>query len=97
MADWLTFWFVYSISAFAKSILDYVAVIIPFYNEAYIGFLVFLGFLGGADMIYSSVLRPFLKEHEALIDAKLQEAKAAATDAAAQAKGMANEALKKEE
>lgn len=70
VADWLTFWFVYSVAAFAKSILDYVSVIIPFYEEAYIGFLIFLGFLGGADMIYAQVLRPFLKENEALIDAK---------------------------
>ena len=68
--DWLTFWFVYSIVAFAKSILDYVSVIIPFYEEAYIGFVIFLGFLGGANMIYSQVLRPFLLEHESLIDAK---------------------------
>jgi hypothetical protein len=70
LAEWLTFWFVYSIVAFAKSILDYVSVIIPFYEEAYIAFLLFLGCLGGADVIYSQFLRPFLKEHEALIDEK---------------------------
>ena len=70
LSGWLTFWFVYSIVAFAKSILDYVSVIIPFYEEAYIAFIISLGFFGGADIIYSQLLRPFLKEHEALIDEK---------------------------
>ena len=47
---WLTFWFCNSLLGFAKAILDYVAMIIPFYNEAYLAAIIYLAFLGGADL-----------------------------------------------
>lgn len=53
-------------------------------HEASTGFIVYLGFFGGAKTLYESVLKPLLKQHEAEIDAKL-----------AKAQGMANETLKK--
>lgn len=69
----------------AKSILDYVAIIIPFYTEASIGVVVFLAFGGGAQMAYG-MLRPILKEHEKMIDEKLSEAAEKAKELQAEAK-----------
>ena len=60
----LTFWFIYTIVSFVKSVLDYVAFVIPFYAEAEIALVVFLAFGGGAKMAYG-LLRPILKQHEA--------------------------------
>lgn len=60
--------------AFAKSILDYVSFIIPFYEEATLGLVVWLGFFDGARIIYQTFLRPVLKAHEAEIDANLADA-----------------------
>ena len=37
---WLTFWFVHTLFAFAKSVCDYVLVIIPFYSEISVGLLI---------------------------------------------------------
>ena len=80
----LTFWFVFAVFSFAKSVLDYISFAIPFYHEASTGFIVYLGFFGGAKTLYESVLKPLLKQHEAEIDAKLVKART-----------MANETLKK--
>ena len=57
---WLTFWFCYSIFSLAKSVLDYVGSVIPFYDEASLGFIVYLGWFGGSELLYTSLLRPFL-------------------------------------
>ena len=93
---WLTFWFVYTLFAFARSIVDYVAFVIPFYNELTIGFTVYLAYLGGATHLYSTVLRPLLKEHEATIDGKLRAAGQLATEYGQKAKDAAQDALKKD-
>ena len=82
---WLTFWFVYTLFAFAKSIVDYVAFIIPFYNEASLAFIVYLAWGNGATHIYKTLLKPLLKEHEKFIDDALAQAKAQATGAIGQA------------
>ena len=70
--------FVYTIFSFAKSIADYVAFVIPFYDEAAIGFVIYLAFFGGAKLAYSTVLQPLIKKHEAVIDEHLQAAAAKA-------------------
>ena len=75
--------------AFAKSVLDYVAFVIPFYAEANIAIVTFLAFGGGAELAYK-VLRPIIKEHEATIDSKLMEATAKAAE-------LKSEAVKKAE
>ena len=71
---WLTFWFVYTVFSFVKSVCDYVAFAVPFYEEASLGLIVFLAFFGGSKMAYSTVLQPLLKKHEAVIDETLQDA-----------------------
>lgn len=95
---WLTFWFVYTVFAFAKSIVDFVAFVIPFYHEAFLGFTVYLGFFGGATHLYTTALKPLLKQHEALIDETLSKASSTiqskASEAMSSAQTMAQEALK---
>ena len=72
--------FVYALFNFAKSVLDYVAFVIPFYHEAATGFIIYCAFFGGSKQLYGTVLQPFIKQHEALIDAKLDQAKAMADE-----------------
>ena len=67
--------------AFAKSILDYVAFVIPFYTEAYIALIIALGFFGGAEMLYKQVIGPLLLKYEGDIDQAMAKAKAAAAEA----------------
>lgn len=93
---WLTFWFVYSIVSFAKSIVDYVGSIIPFYVEANIALVVFLGFFGGAEIAYKQVIGPILLQYQGQIDEAIAEAKAKAKEVAKQAQAQAQEALKQE-
>ena len=85
---WLTFWFVYTLFAFAKAVLDYVAFIIPFYTETNIAVVTYLAFGGGAKVCYE-VLKPILKEHEAMIDQKLAEAAEKAKQLQSEATSMA--------
>ena len=55
---WLTFWFVYTLFSFVKSVVDYFfKLVLPFYNEAMIAFVVYLGFGGGAQLLYENILR----------------------------------------
>ena len=68
---WLTFWFVYTLFSFAKSVCDYVAFIVPMYEEATVGIVIYLAFFGGAQLVYSAVLKPLLKKHEGAIDEQL--------------------------
>ena len=71
---WLTFWLVYTVTSFAKAILDLVSILIPLYNELNLALIVYLAFFGGAQKAYT-FLQPLLKEHEKLIDAKIDQAK----------------------
>ena len=88
---WLTFWFVYCVIAFGKCVLDYVAFIIPLYNEINLGLICYLAFAGGAQQAYA-VLGPLLKQHEAAIDDAMKQAGQKAQDALSQA----TEAIKKD-
>lgn len=93
--QWLTFWLVYTFLAFAKAVLDWVSFVVPFYNEANIAIIVYLAFFGGATQAYG-ILKPFLKEHEKLIDAKMAEAHSQAQGYAKSAMGAAQDAMKKQ-
>ena len=86
----LTFWFIYTIVSFVKSVLDYVAFVIPFYAEAEIALVVFLAFGGGAKMAYG-LLRPILKQHEAAVDAAMADAQQRAQAKVAEFKATAQE------
>ena len=79
---------VYSMLAMAKTVTDFVSIIIPFYDEAHIGAIIWLAFLGGTNQAYA-VLRPLIKEHESMIDAKLAEARKTAEAKLAEAKNAA--------
>ena len=49
--QWLTFWLLYSLFDLATGVLDYVSFVIPFYHEAKLGFVIFLGVFGGASQM----------------------------------------------
>ena len=93
---WLTFWLVYSVLAFAKSILDMVSILIPLYNELNLAAIVYLAFFGGAQLAFD-LLRPLIKQHESIIDAKLNEARSATQGAVDQAQAAVNKNLNKKQ
>ena len=43
---WLTFWLVYTVTSFAKAILDLVSILIPLYNELNLALIVYLAHVG---------------------------------------------------
>jgi receptor expression-enhancing protein 5/6 len=90
--QWLTFWLIYTLFAFAKSIADYLLFIIPFYNEASIATIVFLAFFNGARMAYD-IVRPVLLANEKQIDQALADAQARAQEGIAQARAAAEEQI----
>ena len=84
----------YTLYSFAKAILDYVAFFIPFYTEANILLVLYLGFGGGATIAYAQVLKPLLKEHEAAIDEGLAKAQAKVGETAGKASAAIDQAGK---
>jgi len=52
---WLSFWTLFAFFQFFEALADYVLLAIPFYLEAKLAFLFFLGTLEGANRIYSTV------------------------------------------
>ena len=84
-AHWLTFWFVYTLFAFAKSIADYAPSSFPS-TTGLTAAIVYLAWGNGATHIYKTLLKPLLKEHEKFIDDALAQAKAQATGAIGQHK-----------
>ena len=73
--QWLTFWLVYSLVTMAKAVLDYVSILVPFYHEIWLGLMLWLGLLHGADWVYKNILRPVAKQHEDKIDYVLARGK----------------------
>mmetsp|Transcript_6048 Transcript_6048/g.7492 ORF Transcript_6048/g.7492 Transcript_6048/m.7492 type:complete len:129 (-) Transcript_6048:650-1036(-) len=79
--QWLTFWFVYALFQFSTCVADYsIGFILPFYNEAKIGVVVFLGVFNGATIVYP-IFEPFLvkgdlvaRKYQTLAEAKVREA-----------------------
>jgi len=79
--QWLTFWLLFGLfdlTCFLTSILGY---ILPFYDEAKVGFVVFMGVFGGANKIYP-LLEPLLlqadevaKKYEPLLEQQAQKLK----------------------
>eukprot|EP00455_Lapot_gusevi_P018311 TRINITY_DN1997_c0_g1_i2.p1 TRINITY_DN1997_c0_g1~~TRINITY_DN1997_c0_g1_i2.p1 ORF type:complete len:139 (+),score=62.96 TRINITY_DN1997_c0_g1_i2:85-501(+) len=71
--QWLTFWLIFAIVNFVEIWSDLILSWVPFYNEAKLGLMVFLGFFKGASLIYENGIRPFLKKHEGVIDAQIED------------------------
>jgi receptor expression-enhancing protein 5/6 len=62
--QWLTFWLLYSLFDLACTLSDFfLGMIVPFYNELKVAFLVFLGVFGGAAQVYPLV-EPLLLQGE---------------------------------
>eukprot|EP00754_Rhynchopus_humris_P037141 Rhum_TRINITY_DN19239_c0_g1::Rhum_TRINITY_DN19239_c0_g1_i1::g.169648::m.169648/K17279/REEP5_6; receptor expression-enhancing protein 5/6 len=71
--QWLTFWTVLSVVQFAEFWTDILRRWLPYYNEAKLALIIWLGAFRGAHLIYEKALRPFLKEQEAKIDEQLDQ------------------------
>jgi hypothetical protein len=62
--QWLTFWLLLSLFELVATVTDVLlGLIIPYYNELKVGFLLFLGVFGGAALLYP-ILEPFLLQAE---------------------------------
>ena len=53
----------YAVFTRLKAAADYVAFVIPLYDEGMLAAVVYLAFAGGAEVVYSKCLRPLLKKH----------------------------------
>ncbi len=63
--QWLTFWLLYSLFDLASTLADFfLGLIVPFYNELKVAFLVFLGVFGGAAQVYPFVEPLLLKGYQ---------------------------------
>lgn len=69
--QWLTFWLLYSVIVFAEIWSDIFLSWIPFYSEAKIGLIVYLGIFKGASQVYTIIVRPTLLQHEKDIDKQI--------------------------
>jgi receptor expression-enhancing protein 1/2/3/4 len=65
-----------------QPILDTFLFFVPLYYEAKLAFAIYLWAynLNGASNVYHNYLEPFVSRHEPLLDRKLEETKAVATD-----------------
>mmetsp|Transcript_55170 Transcript_55170/g.89423 ORF Transcript_55170/g.89423 Transcript_55170/m.89423 type:complete len:131 (+) Transcript_55170:27-419(+) len=72
--QWLTFWLLFGLFDLICFVTGILGFLIPFYDEAKVGFLIFMGAFGGAHKIYP-ILEPFLlqgdevaKKYEPLLE-----------------------------
>mmetsp|Transcript_15526 Transcript_15526/g.30365 ORF Transcript_15526/g.30365 Transcript_15526/m.30365 type:complete len:200 (-) Transcript_15526:225-824(-) len=72
-AQHLVFWFVYSIMEFLEVFADVILFWCPFYYEAKMALVVYLGLFNGARTLYRRYLFNFLSAHEGEIDRGLKE------------------------
>ena len=74
---WLTFWFIFTLLRFAKSMIDYVPFSsrIPFKNELWLSAIIFLAGFNGAAKLFQKYVQPFLNSHEADLDQLLDKGK----------------------
>ncbi|KAJ9446388.1 Protein yop1 [Diplonema papillatum] len=65
--QWLTFWTIISVVQFAEFWSDLFRRYLPYYNEAKLALLFWLGAMRGANLVYTK-LRPLLVKHQDTID-----------------------------
>ena len=92
--QWLTFWFLFTLFDFACTIVDILGSVIPFYPLIKLGFVIYIGPLNGASVVYP-FLEPYLNQAEEAanaleLDKKLAEQvkKAGVEDCINQAKAV---------
>jgi len=108
--QWLIYWTVYGFFAVLETFVDYVLYFVPFYYAFKLAFLLWLMLpqTRGAEFLYNSFLRDFLRANESRIDSAINkagrsasgvggEAVSAAADLAAQGVIAGSAALKKGE
>lgn len=82
--QWLTYWVVYAAFTICESFADVILSYMPFYYAFKFGFLLWcmLPATNGAKIVYTQLLAPFLKKHEARVDSHIAGGLAAANEAA---------------
>lgn len=61
--QWLTFWLLFTLFDFACTLVDILGSVIPFYSMIKLGFVVYIGPLNGASVVYP-FLEPYLNQAE---------------------------------
>ncbi|EQC32621.1 hypothetical protein SDRG_09934 [Saprolegnia diclina VS20] len=94
--QWLTYWVVYCCFEIVEVFVDYLLFWVPFYYAFKLGFLVwlFLPSTQGATFIFTHFLQPFLKSHEANIDAAIDNIKSNSGSVIADISGVVKDATK---
>jgi receptor expression-enhancing protein 5/6 len=93
--EWLMYWVVYSTFSFTEVFSDVLLSWCPFYFLGKCAFLLWCmsPSNNGAKFIYTKLIRPFVKKHEAKIDDALNKATAGAKNVLNNAQNEANEAI----
>jgi len=91
--QWLTYWTVFAFFSLFETFSDTLAHYIPFYWAMKFGFLIWLFApqTQGAVHLYKSFLRPFLLNHQAFVDSKMNAVSKAASDVREQAEEIREE------
>ena len=58
--QWLCFWTLYSVFETITTVTDYLDIVVPFYYEIKLAFLIFIGPFYGATRLYSKIKRHVL-------------------------------------
>jgi receptor expression-enhancing protein 5/6 len=91
--QWLIYWTVYGFFTVLETFVDYVLYFVPFYYAFKLAFLVYLMHpqTRGAEFLYNSFLRDFLKKNESRIDDAINRAGRGASSVSGEAMGAAAE------
>lgn len=78
--QWLIYWTVYAFFSIIEAFIDYLLYFVPFYYAFKLCFLLWLMLpqTRGAQFLYESFLKDFLKKNEARIDSALDKARKSA-------------------
>ena len=91
--QWLVYWVIFSFFSMIEVFADFLLYCIPFYYAFKLAFLLwaFLPQTRGAQFLYNSFLRDFLKKNESRIDAAVENAKKHTSNIAADISGKASD------
>jgi hypothetical protein len=89
----LTYWVVFAVVKGCETLFDFFLFWLPFYFLGKLVFLIWLAFpeTRGAILLYSRIIRPLIKSHEAEIDSALNSAKQTTEEVSKQASSAARQ------
>mmetsp|Transcript_29398 Transcript_29398/g.82139 ORF Transcript_29398/g.82139 Transcript_29398/m.82139 type:complete len:148 (-) Transcript_29398:176-619(-) len=74
VAQWLTYWVVFSLFTVVEGVVDRIIYWLPFYYVAKLAFVLWLQLpqSRGASKLFKGAIKPLIKKHEAQIDRQLE-------------------------